>query len=173
MQFPPDTHQIWSFYGETVLMIIIDSNANAEVNAYNPPSIGIFIQDVQRAMGLPQRNSVKLNRALPTKQGIGKDTRPRQCEHCKGTPETPRLAMRIRSQIDIRRPWWFSACADQPFEKFLCRLCYHFQVEKSGQLPSTVEIQRWDQVNVVYFKGAPSNIDRSQCASCKTPALER
>lgn len=54
------------------MMMILDSNAKIEINAYNPPCTGEFVQKVRFALDMPRRATVKLNRALPLLQGVGK-----------------------------------------------------------------------------------------------------
>lgn len=173
MEFADNTHQIWSFYGETVLMIILDSNANSELSAWNPPAIGELVHKVRGDLGLPQRQSSKLNRALPIRQGVGQDRRPKECVHCKATPGTLRLAIRIQAQLNKKHSWWFSAQVDKPFDEFYCRLCYHYSTWNGGSFPSAATIANWDEVKVVYFQAAPPDVDRSICEYCKTKATER
>lgn len=80
-QFQSDCHQIWSFYGEAILMIIMDTNDNQDIHPYNPRCVGEFF----RTSCIQPRSSFTLNRASPIYQGVGKDHRPGKCVHCKAT----------------------------------------------------------------------------------------
>lgn len=166
-----NTHQIWSFTGETALMIIVDSFDYTKVHAWNPIDVQKFVLRVQKAMDLAPRNAVKLNRALPIKQGVGKDVRPKFCVHCKATPATPRMQMRIRANMNVH---WVGA-PHLGIDALLCHLCDSCE-RNTGSLPSEARIARWEVITSrvstgslgsgLGFSPPPSNIDRSMCSLC-------
>jgi hypothetical protein len=143
MHFPSEFHQIWSFTGETVLMIILDTVEESE-HHWHPWRAIRFVKRVQKEAGIRKRNILKLNRALPCHQGIGKDYRPKVCFHCKATPESPRIALREFLEWGKRRPMWFYAHSDDPNEVFICALCFQTRLTK-GRLPDADQVTRWDE----------------------------
>lgn len=141
-------------------------------NLYNPICVSEFVAKIRSMLDLPSRNIIKLNRALPFHQGVGRDKRPKICVHCKGTPETHRIAIRINAQIDTRKSFWYTAQSEDPFEAFYCCFCWHY-FYLSGHFPSDQVLKKWDEVRVVYFPPAPTNIDRSICEYCRASCDQR
>lgn len=151
-------------------MMILDT-MEFDVHPYNPRNVVEFVARTQANLQIETRSSIKLNRASPIHQGVGKDTRPKECAHCKATPTTNRLAIRIAS-VEGRWCWWYSASGDDPFGSYVCRLCYHYKLNK-GEYPSPWVIDGWDTVDKVYLEAAPEGTDRSHCWQCKASSETR
>ena len=49
MRFPKGSHQIWSFLGESIIMILTDSMSD-EAHGYNPEAVNKLVRQIQQAL---------------------------------------------------------------------------------------------------------------------------
>lgn len=129
MQFQSDCRQI--------LMTIMNTNYKFDIHPYKPRRVGEFVTQIQDELLIQPRSFIKLNRASPIHQGVGKDYRRRKYVHCKATAEKPRLAIRIAACERLSTAWWFGVSTADPFGVFACRLCYYYRMAK-GKYPQQV-----------------------------------
>ena len=95
MKFPRDVHPLFSYDAEAKLTMISGSlDLRVAGHCYRPKAAVDFVTRFRDAAGLVLSTAIPLNHAFQPRQSISKETENFVCSNCKGTKDSPHLALR-------------------------------------------------------------------------------
>lgn len=173
MKFPQNVHRLFSYDAEAKLTMIGASLDLAGAGNYWRPQAAVdFVTRFHDAAGLVPSTTIPLNRAFQPCQGVGVGTGNFVCSNCKGTKDSPYLALRkALAAEEYTKKLFVRSSSDQSSMGILC-LCCSSHLKNTGKHATAADIEQWNSTWRICFPRAPKDVDRTACSECSSSIME-